>query len=195
VDEILDITFFVTETFERLGIAYAVGGSLASSLHGIPRSTQDVDIVAAIGQEHVPDLVAAFRDTFYLDEGAIRDAIEQHASFNLIQLQTLLKVDIFVAKDDAASREQMQRRQRFSVGEDPRRDLVVASPEDVVAHKLYWFSLGDEVSDRQWQDALGVLEVGRDRLDLLYLRHIAGLLGVENLLRRACEETGIALDT
>jgi hypothetical protein len=193
VDEILDITLFVAETLEKLGIRYVVGGSLASSLHGIPRSTQDVDIVAAIQRKHVPDLVAAFRDTFYLDEDAIREAIEHHASFNLIHLRSLFKVDIFVAKDDPASREQMQRRQRFRLGEDPPRDLVVASPEDVVAHKLYWFSLGDEVSERQWADAVGVLKVGGDRLDLWYLRHIASLLAVENLLRRACEEAGIDL--
>ncbi|MGH7551712.1 MAG: hypothetical protein ACREMQ_01625, partial [Longimicrobiales bacterium] len=110
MDEILDITLFVAEIFERLGITYAVGGSLASSLHGIPRSTQDVDLVAEIRLEHVPDLVAAFRDTFYLDEDAIREAIEHRASFNLIHLRTLFKVDVFVAKDDLASREQMQRR-------------------------------------------------------------------------------------
>jgi hypothetical protein len=194
VDEILEITLFVAATFERLGITYLVGGSLASSLHGIPRATQDVDLVASIGQPHVPDLVAAFRETFYFDEAAMREAIAQRTSFNLIHLRTLFKVDIFVAKDDAASREQMQRRQHFAVGEEPRRDLVVASPEDIVAHKLYWFSLGDEVSERQWTDAVGVLKVGGDRLDLPYLRRVAALLGVERLLRRACDEAGIPPD-
>ncbi len=194
MDEILDITLFVAETFDRLGITYLIGGSLASSLHGIPRATEDVDLVANIRQEHVPGLITALRETFYLDEAAMREAIEQRASFNLIHLRTLFKVDVFVAKDDAASREEMQRRQRFAVSDEPRRDLVVASPEDVVAQKLYWFSLGDEVSERQWTDAVGVLKVRGDRVDLVYLRHIAEWLGIETLLRCACEEAGIPVD-
>lgn len=78
--------------------------------------------------------------------------------------------------------------------EDPRRELVVASPEDVVAHELYWYSMGDEVSGRQWTDAVGVLRVGSDRLDLRYLRWIAQQLGVEDLLRRACDVAGVSLD-
>jgi hypothetical protein len=194
VEEILDITLFVSETFHRLDIPYLIGGSLASSLHGIPRATQDVDIVANIQPEHVAALVAAWHDAFYLDEAAIREAVEHRTSFNLIHLDTFLKVDVFVAKDDAASRQQLQRRQRFEVGDNPRRELVVASPEDVVAYKLYWFSLGDEVSERQWTDAVGVLKVGGHRLDLPYLRRIAALLGVESILRRACEEAGLPLE-
>ena len=194
MDEILDITLFVAAIFEELGIVYLVGGSLASSFHGIPRATQDVDLVARIEPQHVAGLIAALRETFYLDEDAIREAIERHASFNLIHLRTLFKVDVFVAGDDPASREQMRRRQRFTIAEAPRRDLVVASPEDVIAHKLYWFSLGDEVSERQWLDAVGVLQVGAGRLDLAYLRRAAQLLGVETLLRRACAEAGIKLD-
>lgn len=194
MDEILDITLLVADTFERLGVPYVVGGSLASSLHGIPRSTQDVDLVAAVTAAHVPDLIASFRDVFYYDEDAIREAIEERASFNLIHLPTLFKVDVFVAKQDTASHVQLRRGQRFAVLEDPRRELMVASAEDVVAHKLYWFSLGDEVSERQWADAVGVLKVGGERLDLQYLRWITEQLGVEGLLRRACEAAGISLD-
>ena len=194
MDEILDITLFVAAILEELGITYLVGGSLASSLHGIPRATQDVDLVAGIEQEHVPELIAALRDTFYLDEDAIREAVERRASFNLIHLRTLFKVDVFVAGDDPASREQLRRRQRFTIVANPRRDLLVASPEDVIAHKLYWFSLGDEVSERQWLDAVGVLKVGADRLDLAYLRRASQLLDVEELLRRACEQAGLTFD-
>jgi hypothetical protein len=188
VDEILEITLMVAGTFERLDIPYLVGGSLASSLHGIPRATQDVDLVARLTHRDVPGLVAALRERFYLDEAAIREAVELRASFNLIDLRTLLKVDVFVAKDDEASRAQMERRQWFEIESDPRRVLVVASAEDVVAHKLYWYRLGDEVSDRQWSDAIGVLRVGGTRLDLHYLRRAATLLGVEDLLGRALDE-------
>lgn len=188
MDEILDITLLVAGTFERLGIPYLVGGSLASSLHGIPRATLDADVVAGIEPTHVAHLVGAFGEAFYLDEGAIREAVKQRASFNLIHLETLFKVDVFVAKDDPASLEQMRRRQTFVIRRAPRRELVVASPEDVVAHKLYWFKLGDEVAERQWADAVGVPKVAGESLDLAYLWRIAELRGVEGLLRRALEE-------
>ena len=188
MDEILEITFHVVETFDRLGIPYLVGGSLASSLHGIPRATQDVDLVVRMTHRHVAGLVVVLRPAFYLDESAIHDAVEQHASFNLIHLRTLLKADVFVGKDDEASRAQMERRQTYEIGTEPRRALVVASAEDVVAQKLYWFRLGDEVSDRQWSDAIGVLRVGGAGLDLDYLRRAATLLGVEDLLSRALDE-------
>lgn len=188
MDEILDITFLVVDTFEELGIPYLVGGSLASSLHGIPRATQDVDIVARLTQRDVPLLVSALRENFYLDDETIREAVEQRGSFNLIHLRTFLKVDIFVARDDEASRAQLERRQRYEIEGDSPRVLVVASPEDVVAHKLYWYRLGDGVSERQWSDAIGVLRVAAGRLDLEYLRHTAALFGVEDLLERMLDE-------
>ncbi|MCI0436928.1 MAG: hypothetical protein L0271_25305 [Gemmatimonadetes bacterium] len=194
MDEILDITLHVAGTLDRLGIPYLVVGSLASSLHGIPRATQDVDLVAQLRQRDVTGLVAALRETFYLDEAAIRDAVERRASFNLIHLRTLLKVDVFIAGDDEASRAQMQRRQQYELEGAPPRVLMVATAEDVVAQKLYWYRLGDEVSDRQWSDAVGVLRVSGPRLDLDYLRHAATLLGVEDLLRLALDEAAIIAD-
>lgn len=193
MDEILDVTLRVTATLERLGIPYLVGGSLASSFHGIPRSTQDADVVVRIGEEDVSALIAAFEEDFYVAEGAALEAVELGRSFNIIHLETLFKVDIFVAGDDEASREQMRRRRRFTLFEDPTRELVVASPEDVIAHKLYWYQLGEEVADRQWSDAVGVLRVGGERLDVAYLLRIARLRGVERLLQRACAEAGVSL--
>ena len=187
VDEILDITMLVAGLYERLGVPYLVGGSFASSLHGIPRATQDVDIVAAMTEAHVTAFAAELRPTFYLDEAAIREAITRRASFNVVHLGSYFKADIFIMKDDEPSRLEMERRQRFKLG-NPPRDLLVASPEDVVAQKLFWFTLGDRVSERQWSDAVGVLKVAAHRLDLGYLRHVCALLKVEGLLERAREE-------
>jgi hypothetical protein len=191
VKEILDVTIFVAGVFDRLGITYLVGGSLASSLHGIPRATQDVDVVAAIQPNDVRDLVAALHETFYLDEDTIRQAVRERSSFNIVHLETLFKVDVFVAKEDNVSEQQMQRRQTFTIDTETRRELVVASPEDVVAQKLYWYRLGDEVSERQWSDAVGVLKVRSGRLDMDYLRRTARLLGVGDLLARACQVAGL----
>ena len=188
MDEIVDITLFVARVFDQLDVAYVVGGSLASSFHGIPRATQDVDIIAEMTEAHVPGFVAALRDTFYLDEGAIRDAIARRRSFNVVHLGSYFKADIFISKDDASSRLEMERRQSVSLGGVPPRTLYVASAEDVVAQKLVWYQLGDEVSDRQWSDALGVLKVSGTDLDFEYLEHVCGLLGVRDLLHRLRKE-------
>jgi hypothetical protein len=92
------ITLLVAQTLEQLGIPYAVGGSLASSLHGVMRATLDVDIVADMKLEHVPPLVAALAPEFYADDEMMRDAIEHRSSFNLIHYKTAFKVDIFIRK-------------------------------------------------------------------------------------------------
>jgi hypothetical protein len=138
--------------------------------------------------QNVPNLAGALRGQFYLDEDAMREAVERHSSFNVVHLGTYFKADIFVAHDDEPSRLQMARSQRIRLSVDPPRDIVVASPEDVVAQKLYWYRLGDEVSERQWNDAIGVLKVAATGLDMAYLRRAAALLDVEQLLQRAIDE-------
>ena len=190
MDEVLDVTLRVTGVCERLGVAYAVVGSLASSLHGIPRATQDVDLVANLTLNEAGAFADALRGEFYLDDGAIREAIERKQSFNIVHLRTYFKADVFIAKDDESTRLEMERRQRIVVEETPRREIVVASAEDTIAQKLYWYALGDHVSDRQWNDALGVLRVGGRTLDVRYLRHVSALLGVTSLLDRALQAVG-----
>lgn len=134
-------------------------------------------------------MVAALEGEFYLDAPAIREAVRQQASFNVIHLETMFKADIFVAGTDAVTREEVARRQRFVVDEEPRRELVVASPEDIIIQKLHWFRLGDEVSERQWVDALGVIKVQGPQLDRGYLGRLARLMRVGDLLERAWRET------
>ena len=193
MDDIIAITLRLAGVCEQLGIRYLVGGSLASSLHGIPRATLDVDLVLEIGQHHVAAFVKSLRDDFYLDEEAIRDAIDRKASFNLIDLQCYFKADVFVARDDEPARLQMARSRRYALGDEPGHELVVASPEDVIAQKLYWFQLGDRVSERQWLDALGVLKVAGTRLDLDYLRRVSAMLGVAELLAVVARDAGLDL--
>jgi len=193
MDDIIAITLRLASVCEQLGIRYLVGGSLASSLHGIPRATLDVDLVLEIGQDDVAAFVKSLRDDFYLDEEAIRDAIDRKASFNLIDLQSYFKADVFVARDDEPARLQMARSQRYALGDEPGHELVVASPEDVIAQKLYWFQLGDRVSERQWLDALGVLKVAGTRLDLDYLRQVSAMRGVAELLVVAARDAGLDL--
>lgn len=192
MDEILEITLYVTETLERLGVPYLVGGSLASSLHGTPRATQDVDLIAELRLQHVPALMVALEETFYVDHEMIRDAIRRRSSFNVIHLETMFKVDVFILKDDPASRQEMERRQVYRILDNPRRDLVIASAEDSILQKLYRYQLGAGVSDRQWNDVLGVVKTQGGQLDMPYLTRTAALLNVEDLFQQACRDAGLA---
>jgi hypothetical protein len=186
---ILATLLAVAQALEAAEAPFLVGGSLASSLQGIPRSTQDADLVADLAMEGVARFVEALGDGFYADEQRIRDGVERLASFNVIDLRNGFKADIYLAARDAFSREQFERRQSIEIA--PGRSLPFASPEDVVLQKLRWYRLGGGVSERQWLDALGVLKVQGERIDLAYLVRWADTLELTDLLHRALAEAGI----
>lgn len=177
----------VAGLFEDLGVPYLVGGSLASSLHSQPRATNDADLVADLREEHVAPFIAALADRYYVDEERVLHAVRRRSSFNVIQLATMFKVDVFVLGDQPMAREEMARRERVELpgGEGV---LEVASAEDTILQKLHWYRLGRGVSDRQWRDVLSVLEVQEDRLDRAYLARGAEQMGVADLLERAVRE-------
>lgn len=184
----LAIVAEVAAIFDRLSIAYVVGGSLASSFYGIPRSTQDADIVAAMSAENVSPFVAALGDAYYADPGMIRDAIARRASFNLVHRATMFKVDVFVMRGDSYSRGEMARGVVASVETGVGlSEIRFASAEDTVLQKLAWFKQGGGTSERQWADVLGVLRV-QPKLDDAYLDTWADLLDVTALLARARRE-------
>lgn len=189
LNEITRITLLVTQTLEQLDIPYAVGGSLASSLHGIMRATLDVDIVADMRFEHILPLATALSQEFYADGEMMRDAINRHSSFNLIHYETAYKVAIFIRKLRPYGRIQLERRQKSVIATDPEQSVYVISPEDTILAKLEWYRLGGEVSDRQWSDMLGVIKTRSDGLDLTYLQKWAVELQVVDLLERALKES------
>lgn len=190
--DILRATEPVAEVFEKLGILYYIGGSVASSAYGIPRSTMDVDMVSDLKPEHVRSLVRMLESSYYIDENMILDAIERHSSFNIIHLETMLKIYVFISKNTPYDMEIFKRRRKDTLDEEQRTaEFYLVSPEDIVLSKLVWFRLGGGVSDCQWNDVLGVLKVQKDSLDKKYLQHWASELKVEDLLKKAFQDAGI----
>lgn len=187
----LELALRVIRILEDLGAPAWIGGSLASSIFGIPRATQDADIVADLRAEMVRPFIERLGEHFYADSERIREGVERRSSFNLIYLPTMFKVDVFVLGHDSRSQRELERRRHVEIGE-ARGRVPVTSPEDIVVRKLAWYRDGGSVSDRQWRDALGVARVQRDRLDLDYLSEAADELAVTDLVDELLAEAGIA---
>ena len=179
----------IVAVFDALSVPYVVGGSLASSVYGIPRATQDVDLVADLNLEHVEPFTASLISEFYVDADMAADAIRRRASFNVVHLATMFKADIFVPARDSWTREELKRAraEQFEVAEKSVT-IRFASPEDTLLHKLIWYKLGNEISDRQWRDVLGVMKVQGEQLDNSYLDIWADAIDVVSLLDRARRE-------
>jgi len=176
------VALSVTDILEALAVPHTVGGSIASSYAGEPRSTIDIDIVAAIEDSHVAALVNRLSPDFYVDEDAVRRAVRECSSTNLIHQSSMFKIDVFIAGGTPLDRQQIARRQLVPVGEG--RTIGVHPPEDILLQKLRGYRMGGEVSDRQWRDILGIVRVQGPRLDREYLRRDAPALQVSGLLER-----------
>lgn len=180
----------VVEGMERLGVTYRIGGSVASAVLGVPRSTLDVDVVCDLGEPQVERFVAALERDYYVDREAVRAAVHTRRPFNLIHLTTMLKVDVFVVRDGAFDRVSFERHVDRALSDAPNaRRFAFRAPEDVILRKLEWYRPGGEVSERHWADVVGVLRVQGDALDFAYLRRWAPDLGVLDLVERALVET------
>jgi len=176
------------DLLQALGVRHYVGGSIASSAHGVARASIDADVVAELGPEHAGRLSSALGADYYVPEARVRDAIARRASFNVIHLETMLKVDVFVSRDRPFDRRAMERARPASSEGTGGRVLPLASAEDTVLAKLEWFRRGGEVSERQWTDVLGVLRASGTSLDRRYMQEGSRELGVSDLLARAQAE-------
>jgi hypothetical protein len=172
----------ITAALNRVGVRYAIGGSIASSARSIWRTTLDVDIVAEIDPAQAEALVEALGTNWYADVYEIRASIAAGRSFNVIHKQNLDKVDVFPART-AFHRTQLDRATVLPLGEE-RVPCVITTAEDILLAKRRWYRDGGEVSDRQWNDIGGIL-IQNLNLDWEYVDFWAKHLHVADLLERA----------
>ncbi len=187
-NEPIEVTLKVTDVFEKLGVSYVIGGSLASTLYGMVRTTQDSDIVAEMRLEHLQSFVSALQAEFYVDDEMIADSIQRNSSFNIIHRETMFKVDVFIPRPRPFLQSQLDRAQKQTFTFESEVSAKFASPEDTILSKLEWYRMGGEVSDRQWRDILGVLKTRAGELDLEYLKKWSQELKVSDLLERVLKE-------
>ena len=171
----------VVQVLDEHRIQYMITGSIASSLHGEPRSTQNIDIVVAIDRSAAKELRQAFPPSeFYLDEGAILHAIKARSMFNLIDVKEGDKVDFWILTDVAFDRSRFLRRCAEEVID---LEVKVSSPEDTILAKLRWAKLSGG-SKKQFTDALRVFEVQFEKLDMNYLERWVKELEISDLWER-----------
>ncbi len=182
------MVFQVIGILDELGVRYHLGGSFASTVHGVPRQTMDADFVLDLNPVAVSLLVDRLRGDFYVDLEVAKDAVARHGSFNAIHLDSGFKIDFFAKGDHDYDDVELERSRAVQISVDPPRTAFVKSAEDIVLRKLQWFRDGGEVSERQWKDVLGVLVTVGDNLDFGYLRRWAAKLGIADLLERAIAE-------
>ena len=178
----------VADAFRTLGVEFYIGGSIASAYHGEPRSTIDVDLIADLPASAASRLVHLLGEEFYADASMMIEAITSRTSFNLIHLPTMYKIDVFIPKQRPFDKSVRQRVVQAAAFEGDDRTYQIASVEDTVLSKLEWYKAGGEMSERQWRDVIGIMQVQLHLLDQAYLDKWAANLGVSDLLQRAWTE-------
>lgn len=180
------------DLFDQLGIPYRVGGSVATSYYGPWRGTQDVDIIADIAIGQIGPLVTGLDPQQYLiDAHSILDAIVHRSSFNILELSTMNKIDVFIHKQTPHAQQEQQRARQGELLPGTR-PLVITSAEDMLLEKLQWWQLGGGVSTRQWNDMVTLIKRHATQLDTTYLDTTAQSLGILPLLQRVYADAGVA---
>lgn len=184
----MTLTRAIAAILKPLNIPYYVGGSLASSLLGEPRYSEDLDLIISVAVGQSKSLLQAFEQEFYISELVVEEAIDGRcSSFNIISLKSGEKVDLFISDTDDFSVSKMQRRVHYPL---PDGDSVwIYNAEDIILQKLVWRRISG--FEKQWRDVLGVLKVQAANLDYGYLAEWAEQLGIADTLSQALVEAGI----
>jgi hypothetical protein len=171
----------LVDALETVGVEYMIGGSQAAMYYGEPRLTRDIDVIAALGLEHLPALLRRFpAEEFNADEEAAREAVRTSRLFNIIHPGSGLKIDVYVNPDTPYDRARLARRQRLPLV--PGVTAYFARPEDVILYKLLYARPAE--SGLHLRDVLGILRVTGPDLDERYLTEWADRLGLRPLWER-----------
>ncbi|MGA7614566.1 MAG: hypothetical protein WBX15_05230 [Thermoanaerobaculia bacterium] len=186
-DDATAVAVRVARSLERAGIEYAVGGSVAASAHGEPRATRDLDFAIRLTPQLIPAFLNALGPDFSADEASFRQAIRTGRAVNVFYLPFFTKIDFFVRGDADYDRAEFSRRIQIEIA--PGEQIFASSAEDNLLWKLRWYRMGNEVSEQQWRDVLGLIRVSGARMDEEYLRRWAIRHGIGDLLERALRQS------
>ncbi len=189
MNEALSLMAELRRVLDHARIPFCLGGSWASTLHGQPRQTLDIDLIVEMKEPDIAPLLAAVPSNLYVSAGAVREAVASHRSFNIIDPATGMKADCFVRGEAPFDLEEFARRRVRQISAQAGLSVPVKSPEDSILRKLSWYRDGGCVSEHQWRDVLGVLAVNAGGLDAAYLDRWAAELEIADLLERARGES------
>ncbi len=167
----------LVKILENVKIPYMLSGSMASSFHGKPRATNDVDIIIAPTAQQIQAFAESLGKDCYINMQTAQEALKQNSMFNIIDIQSGYKADFIIQKKRPFSRQEFERRRSVNM---LGLSICILSPEDVILSKLEWSK--DSDSPQQFRDALGVAVVQWEKLDHRYLRRWAVELGITNQL-------------
>lgn len=187
----LHILLPIIDVFEHLGIAYRIGGSVASSYYGQFRATHDVDLVADMQLAHVTPFVATLDPNDYLViDTAVIEAILHRSLFNIIHLPTMNKIDVFLQKTTLFAQQGQQRALQV-VLMPGSRPLWMTAVEDMILQKILWWREGGGTSTQQWNDIVSMLQRQAPTLDRAYVQQMATTLNVTSWLQQAYVHAGV----
>ncbi len=187
-DPLIDVLTVVCGHLDEIGVLYAITGSIASSIHGQPYASQDVDICLRMNSDVGTKLAQKVAPRFYASTEAIMEAVRNRGIANLVDTASALKVDLSCLPDSPFFDQVLSRRSKVEF-EPGGPAFWLVSAEDVVLMKLLWRR--ESRSSKQWDNALSVVQVQGARLDWPYLRKWATALGVNDDLQQLQEEAGV----
>jgi len=178
-----EVLLIVIEKLEAEKIDYMLTGSFASNLHGVPRTTFDADIIISANLKKLKKFIEEVKNDFYVESEMLEEAFLHRSIFNIIHYKTGFKIDFIIKKQGAYYEKEFERRKIYKLS---GKKCYFTSPEDVILTKLIWAK--ESQSEKQFQDALGVLKVQKENLDYEYLAEMAKVLNITDMLEKILKE-------
>lgn len=169
-----------SERLEKLGIDYMLTGSMALVHYAMPRTTTDIDMVVELSVKNADRFIKAFEDDYYVPHNRVRDAITRNKMFNVLNQQTIIKIDCVIRKNDEFSLKAFSRKQRVNYTDD--FEVWIISKEDLIISKLNWAKTSK--SEMQMRDVGSILRNGYDKE---YVNGWVNKLGLSEILKETLE--------